>query len=193
MKEFTMRIWRQIGTYKYVLLVIAAGLLLLIWPNAPPKESVSSESTLPTQTDTLAIQLEKTLRATAGVGRVQVLLTIKQDMETQYLQDANSRDKRQWTSGAATNYEQEVDATAVLRQDEKGGEEPLVKTRLYPIYQGAIIVCDGANDNSTKARIIESVAAVTNLGFDKISVIPMQQPKTTNSSKGQTAPKEEPR
>ncbi|GHU91460.1 hypothetical protein FACS1894202_12930 [Clostridia bacterium] len=63
------------GRYKYVALVIAVGLVLLLWPNAPPAQTPSAEE--PVVAGDLGQTLETLLTQTEGVGKVTVLLTQK--------------------------------------------------------------------------------------------------------------------
>ena len=54
-----------------------------------------------------------------------------------------------------------------------GKQEALEKKVVYPTYQGAIIVCSGAEDASVQMRVIEAVRQYTGLRTDQISVLPL--------------------
>ena len=63
--------------------------------------------------------------------------------------------------------------TAVLQQN--GSERtPVVRKTLYPVYQGAVVVCEGAERAAVRLAIVEAVSSLTGLGSDKISVIKMK-------------------
>ena len=61
----------------------------------------------------------------------------------------------------------------VLISTGSGKQEALEKKIIYPKYQGAIIVCAGAEDASVKMRVIEAVRQFTGLRSDQISVLPL--------------------
>lgn len=167
-------LFKQLGAYKYVLLVVAVGLILLLWPNAPPTDSASSNDTLQESTYSLEGQLEEVLAQTEGVGRVSVLLTRKRDIETQYVYDTDTSERKQWDNGLLTLSETNAGANVVMKGDGSGNEQPLVKSRTYPVYQGALVVCDGAANPDVRLKVMEAVAALTNLGYDKITVAKMK-------------------
>ena len=168
--------------YKYVLLVVVVGLILLLWPNAPPGGGAESDGGAPVLeaqdgrdiSGQLERRIEQALSEVDGVGRVSVVLTLKRDMETQYAEDSDTRERRQWAGSALQSYEQDGKSSTVMRKDAGGGEQPLIKSRVYPVYQGALVVCDGAGDAGVRTRVMEAVASLTGLGYDKISVAGMK-------------------
>ena len=53
-------------------------------------------------------------------------------------------------------------------------EEGLITQVDPPVYQGAIIVCQGADRGAVRLAIVEAVSRVTGLGADRISVLKMK-------------------
>ena len=51
-----------------------------------------------------------------------------------------------------------------------GSEEALRVMEIYPSFQGALVVCDGGNSASVRLAVTKSVAALTGLSTEKISV-----------------------
>ena len=51
-----------------------------------------------------------------------------------------------------------------------GGDAAAVST-----YQGAVVVCQGAGDSRVRLRVMETVAVLTGLSSDKISVVQWKQ------------------
>jgi hypothetical protein len=121
MKENMNKMIKGLGAYKYVLLVIAVGLILLLWPNAPPSSPDDKPSGTATVQSAAVQSLEQSLKAQLnrieGVGRAELLLT----------------------------------------------------------ENGALVVCDGAADAGVRMKVLEAVSSVTNLSYDKISVIKMKR------------------
>ena len=53
-------------------------------------------------------------------------------------------------------------------------ESGLVRQTLGPVYRGAVILCQGADDPTVKLAVVEAVRCVTGLGADQISVQKMK-------------------
>ena len=49
-----------------------------------------------------------------------------------------------------------------------------MKTK-YPVYKGAVVVCEGADHASVKLNIVQAVSSLTGLGSDKITVLKMKR------------------
>jgi len=150
--------------YRYALLVILAGILLLTIPGQKPKEeevSVPEGKTEPT----LEIHLARILSLIDGAGRVEVLLTPVKGEETVYQTDENS------SSGEHTADQR---SDTVLITGEGRLETGLIKQINPPVYRGAVIVCQGAGNPQVRLSVVEAVMSVTGLTSDKITVLKMK-------------------
>lgn len=149
------RINALFGKYKYPILVLLVGLVLLALPKGEPPEQV----TLPAET--VAVDLERRLEALlsqiAGAGEVRVLLTEDTGRETVYQTD---------TQTDADSLREDT----VIVEDSARTEMGLVRRTLEPSYRGAVILCQGADAPGVKLAIVEAVRCVTGLGADRISV-----------------------
>ena len=152
-----------LGKYKYALLVLLIGVGLMIYPFGEKKEIV--------QTDTKEIEvsmeqkLETVLNRVDGVGSVMVLLSVKEDFQYSYQVDEHTTVEEQ---------QHETDLETVLLVDENGAEAPVIKNTRYPVYEGAVVVCEGADSPSVRLNVVNAVSDLTGLGSDKISVIKMK-------------------
>lgn len=152
-----------INRYKYVLIVIFAGLLLMLLPGK--QETVAApETTLP-KVQTIQEQLEEILPKIYGVGRVEVLLTQAQGERTVYVSDEHSS-----LSEDSDSYQ----ADTVIITDESRAQKGLVSQVLPPVYLGAVIVCQGGDQPSVKLAVVEAVCDATGLSADKITVLKMK-------------------
>ena len=79
-------------------------------------------------------------------------------------------DSRTVTASGSTTQETQT----VFRQTSGSGKEPVVQTTLAPQYQGALVVCDGADSASVRLAIIQAVSSLTGLGSNKIAVVKMK-------------------
>ena len=55
------------------------------------------------------------------------------------------------------------------------GEEPIRVTTTSPEFRGAVVICQGAEDDRVRLAVTEAVGALCDLGADKITVIKMGQ------------------
>lgn len=78
-------VWKLLNQYKYVLLIIAAGLLLLLWPTGDGEQrpDTGAQETAREDFDLEALEekLSRTLSQVEGAGQVTVTLTVKSGME----------------------------------------------------------------------------------------------------------------
>lgn len=156
-------ILRSMSRYKYVILLIAAGILLLTLPrsdtNNTSEEPAAAEEDF--SVDALEDHLCAILSEINGAGRVSVMLTVESGMKRVFAQN--------------TMIEQESDAArreseTVIVSYGSGTEDAVLVQQIYPKFQGALIVADGGGDPSVKLELTKAVAALTGLGTDKISV-----------------------
>lgn len=157
-----------LGRYKYVLLVAALGAALLAWPSEKPPTNAAAAPAAPgaESAGELEQQLEEILGKMAGVGRVDVLLTLHSGRELVLAQDSTLR-----YSGdvqAPDSYDRTTDTVIVSGG---GAGDVVVTQQRFPLYRGALVVCDGGGSDSVRLEIIGAVSALTGLGADKISVV----------------------
>ncbi|MGN8895763.1 stage III sporulation protein AG [Flavonifractor sp. HCP28S3_F3] len=156
--------------YKYVLLVILVGAVLLLLPPLWEKDE-TKESTAESQTgqagetaDSVADleqRLEEALSQIQGVGEADVILTLKSGPQKVLAQDSDTSISEQGT---------ESTLSSVIVSQGSGVEDAIVIQQLSPQYQGALVVCSGGANPEVRLRLVEAVSALTGLGADKISV-----------------------
>ena len=153
-----------LGKYKYVLLVLAVGIILMLIPSQR-EEKTQQETEKPQlqQTD-ISDRLSEILMKIDGAGKVEVMLTLSQGEQTLYQQNESV------SGGESENYDRDT----VIITDENRGQSGLIQQVNPPKYQGAIIVCQGADRAGVRLSIIEAVSKVTGLGTDRISVLKMK-------------------
>lgn len=146
---------KAITKYRWALLVAAVGVLLMLLPTSSEAEPQEPEI-IQEETVSLAQELEEILSRIDGVGQVKVLLSIAEGERTVY------------------QYDEGTGLDTVIITDENRAQTPVVQQVLPPVYQGAVIVCQGAGSASVKLMVVEAVAAVTGLRSDQISVLKMK-------------------
>ena len=151
--------------YRAVGLVLLAGLLLLLLPTGK-----SSGQERQTSDDTQLYSLEETEQRMAevlgtidGVGRVRIMLTLRAGSSLRLAEDSSLSD----STGGQTKQEKQV--LTVNRGS--GRQEVVVTQQLYPTYQGAVVVCEGAGSSSVRLAVVNAVSVLTGLSSDRISVV----------------------
>lgn len=152
--------------YKYIGIVFIAGILLMSIPTFQ-KEDNSSSLPVPDTTKAVDIheQLADVLSYIQGAGNVKVMLKEKNGQRTVYQvdEDASSSDK----SSSVKN-------STVTLTDSNRNEYGLVCQINPPQYQGAIVVCQGADDPNVRLAVCDAVSKITGLGLDRIAVLKMK-------------------
>lgn len=147
---------------RFLLLMIAAGMILLSLPaeKALP-QSAPVQSTPAQEAATVEERLAAILSKLDGAGKTAVLLTEAKGEQILYQ-----------TNDSASGTEMRTDTVLVTGSDR--AETGLVRQRMSPVWQGAVILCQGADRPEIRLRIVEAVMSATGLTSDKITVLKMK-------------------
>ena len=150
-------LWKK---YKFVLLVVLVGVLLMVLPvSSASKETETSDLQTPREAFDLAEteqRMEAILGKIDGVGKLQLMLTLQSGTRLTLAEDSQKDQDR-------TQRE-----TVTLNRG--SSQEVVVTNRYYPVYQGAVVVCQGADSSAVRLAITETVQALTGLPSDRIQV-----------------------
>lgn len=152
--------------YRFVLLVLLAGLILMNLPESAPTEETHAAAPAP---NAAAISLEQRLTEILsqiqGAGQVRVMLTEQTGERYFYQIDEDTTD---------TNDSAAIRRETVIVTNADRSQNGLLLQVDPPEYRGALIVCQGADRPSVRLAIVQAVSHVTGLGADKISVQKMK-------------------
>lgn len=147
--------------YKYVLLILAVGIGLMLIPSGKKEAQSSVEEVKTTVFADERSSLEHILSRIEGAGKVELLLT--------------------YAAGETTVYQVDEDQNAngvrletVVISDGDRAETGLVTQVRAPEYLGAVVVCQGGDNPGVKLAIAEAVSDATGLRTDQISVLKMK-------------------
>ena len=158
------RLQEYLKQYRYVVIVVLAGVALMCLPSGKDRTDTERE-TGAGQTVIVETCLEESLAIILsqikGAGKVEVLLTEAKGAETVYQSDSS-------TGGDSTRLD------TVTITDKERTQNGLVRQINPPSYQGAIVVCQGADSPSVRLAIVQAVSSVTGLGTDHITVLKMK-------------------
>ena len=151
--------------YKFVLIVIAAGLVLLALPTGGRKSGAEELSRMNGSEALFSIEeteekLGRMLSRIEGAGEVTVMLTVQSGMKRILVTDREASQK-----DAETELEEKI---VILSTD--AGEEPVLLQQYYPTFQGALVVCQGGDDPEVQLQITRALSSLTGLGSGRITV-----------------------
>jgi len=153
-----------IKRYKYVMVILLTGILILMMPEKKDPQPTNYTEQIQTNLD-LQEALINILKRIEGAGDVDVLLTEKKGEEIIYQADSDL------TSGS--NTESENRKTLIIT-DENRAEKGLIRQVNPPVLQGAVVVCQGADDPKVKLALVDAVMRATGLSSNQICVLKMK-------------------
>lgn len=147
--------------YKYAAIVLLAGVLLLLWPvgesTASGGDGMAGGQTVGFDLEALERRVETALSQVEGVGEATVVLTLATGTERVLASDRQLDGSR-------------AEETTVVVSQGSGVQEAVTLREIYPRFQGALVVCDGGENAAVRLKVSQSVAALTGLSSDKISI-----------------------
>ena len=155
-----------IKKYRYVVIVILAGVFLMLLPGGEVPEQIQTVDQTPAaKEEDLQTSLSKILSKIDGAGKVEVLLTAAVGESVIYQTD-DDRTEGDTTRGLRTE--------TVILSDSGRAETGLVKQINPPVYLGAVVLCQGADNPEIRLSLVEAVMRATGLTSDRISVLKMK-------------------
>ena len=160
MRKTIIEVWKS---YKFVAMILFAGLVLMMLPSG--NDSGRTEQEKQEEIYSLAQtehRLEEILKNMQGVGQVDVMLTLKSGSTLELAKDS---------SLSIRDEETKRESDVVTISGGGGSEEVVITQQRYPLYQGAVVVCEGGSNSSVRLAVIEAVSVLTGLGSDRISIV----------------------
>lgn len=154
-------LWKK---YRLVALILLAGIVLMLLPTGAKEDT---QSTTEQSRETFSLEeterrMEEILGRIQGTGKLQLMLTLKSGSQLQLAED---------TDRSVDEGELRTQTETVTINRGSGYEDIVITRQIYPVYQGALVVCQGADQASVRLAVTEAVAALTGLSSDKITVV----------------------
>lgn len=162
--ELTQRIRDYWQKYRWAVLILALGLFLMLLPEETSPSTETPQSVQVAE-ETLQQELESLLSRLEGAGKVKVLLSQAAGPESYYQTDTNSRE-------TLDSADRQVETVIISAADRS--QQGLVRRIDPPKYQGAVVLCQGADRPAVRLAVVEAVGTATGLTSDKISVLKMK-------------------
>ena len=141
--------------------------------------SKAASSSVQEPTDTAAYQheleerLEGILSGLAGVGKVDVMVTLDGSSEYVFAEGGKSSEdqSQEYTDGSLSKSERSSESESdYVLVDGPSGKSALVKTVIEPKIRGVLVVCEGAGSPLVEQRVLEAVSKVFGISTTKICV-----------------------
>ena len=160
-----MKMGEMLGKYKYLLIVIAVGMVLLIWPSGQSESKPTAQAQGPPEFSLADLEdkLVKTLGKIDGVGRIEVVLTLKTGMETLYQTNDQLKTTQQQENGQTSQYQSDRKHDTLVVAVGSGVQQPVVVKQNYPEFLGALIVCDGGQKSAVAWQVVSAVTSLTGI------------------------------
>lgn len=175
-KDTIKRQSQRLGRFKYPLLILLLGLVLLAIPGkeeaAPQQTEEPEETVAETEQGDLAdleTKLSRLLSSMEGAGRVEVILRYASGPRTIYQTDST-----QEVSSDAESKTSTVTVETVLAASGGSTETPLTVQTMSPSFEGAVVAAEGADNATVKLNLVNAVSSLTGLGAGDITVIKMK-------------------
>lgn len=149
---------------KYVLIMVAAGILLLLLPakrdQAAEQGSGVSGGEESFSVEAMEARLGEILSRIDGAGEVSVMLTVRSGTRR-----ILAVDRELTQTGDQSRRSEE---TVILSTD--NGEQAVSVGQNYPEFQGVLAVCPGGDDPEICLKLTRALASLTGLSSGKITV-----------------------
>ncbi len=135
-----------------------------------PKQETNQE-----QVEQLELRLEQILSKMDGVGKVQVMITLKskgekiveKDMES----SENTTEEMDSQGGERKTTDYNKKESTIFIEKENGGSEPYVTKEMEPEIEGILVIAEGGGKPSVEKNISEAVLALFPIDAHKIKVM----------------------
>lgn len=177
-----LNILQILGRYKYAFLVAVVGAIMLLWPwqeGEARTETAVPHMTSESDVSKLEKQMEEILAKMNGVGRVDVLLTLESGGELVLATDSTLRYR-----GSPQNPDDYDRSSETVTVSGGNGTDVVVTQERSAKFRGALIVCEGGDNDRVRLSIVEAVCALTGLGADRVAVVRWGSPEASAQTTG---------
>lgn len=180
---------KKIGIDKIIIgLLVGLFLMLVLIPDSSTKKANKSNTT--EQSNQISSiegndneeyiaymeeRLVKVLSDVDGVGRVNVMITLRSSKETVVNKDEKHEETiKNDIDGTKTNDESNIaDSEETILYESEGDNVPYVIKQLEPEISGVVVVCDGGDDVMVVNKVTNAVEALFSVSSYKIKVLKM--------------------
>ncbi len=125
----------------------------------------------------LESHLKELLCQVEGIGRVDVMLTLRSDgrkILEKDIEESRGKEEDQGEGTAAASEQVSSSENTVFQRDAQGNELPYVTEELEPEVAGVLVIAQGAGNASVVREITDAVMALFGVEAHKIKVMKMK-------------------
>lgn len=177
-KRFSIK---EIGLPKIVLMAFAGILLLVLSMPQKQESQVEKEESKSEITENDAYieamerKLEETLKTIAGVGKVEVMLTLESSKEAVLNKDTQTEQEKMKEDTKTNDVIKENEETVLT--ENSGNQQPYIIKEIEPKVAGVVVVLEGGGNPVIVKEVTEAVQVLFHLEVNKIKVLKMEEGK----------------
>lgn len=123
-------------------------------------------------------RLEDALRYVDGVGRVRVLITLKESehriVEKDGPEEYSDTEETDAAGGSRTIRESRIEKSTIYTVDDRGQNVPYVIKTISPSVEGVVVIAQGAQTQNVQENIIEAIQVLFDIDANKIKIVKMK-------------------
>lgn len=169
-KEEAKKFLGQIKNTKLLVIIFILGIVLMLIPSGNGKKSeevVLKDDSANVYKQTMEKELEDALSQVKDAGRVRVLISLDDDGESLIAADEKSEENK----GENENKEM-TEKSYVLKNDDGGGQSPVVLRKNMPKISGVLVIAEGAENEKIKNELTLAVKAISGVRAHRVYVLP---------------------
>lgn len=156
--------------YKYLAIILLVGICFVVM-----SYDTSSDTVIITQDESFDVievekRLEDIISKISGVGDVRIMLTVKNGIENIF---ANNTTEEYSKSG--DDISKDISNEIVFETKSSGQKEPIKIVDIYPEFLGALIVCEGGDNDRVRLEILNAIKSLCDISSDKITISKMKE------------------
>lgn len=123
-------------------------------------------------------RLEDTLKYVDGVGKVKVLITLKESeykiVEKDGPEEYSEMSETDAAGGKRITGESRTEKSTVYMTDSLGQDIPYVIKTIPPVVEGVVVIAQGAQGSRVQDNIIEAIQVLFDIDANKIKIVKMK-------------------
>ena len=123
-------------------------------------------------------RLEDALTYVDGVGKVRVLITLKESehriVEKDGSEEYTNTEETDAAGGSRTIGESRIEKSTIYTVDANGQNVPYVIKTISPAVEGVVVIAQGAGTQSVQDNIIDAIQVLFDIDANKIKIVKMK-------------------
>ena len=124
-------------------------------------------------------KLEDALKDVDGVGKVKVLINLKESeqkiVEKDGTEEYSDTTEEDASGGSRTIGESRVEKNTIYTVDDRGQDVPYVVMTIAPTVEGVVVIAQGSGQQGVQENIIEAIQVLFDIDANKIKIVKMKK------------------